>query len=136
MVEYTLSDENEMEIQEALNDENNPIERIEMLADIVEDIIGEEEYSKSTIKTICYSFGTHDVVGTGLGSMNLSQVFHHLGDFAEYDEDFDIPQHGGDEDLIAQLSKGPSEITHSVYYALEELYSKKLFDEICQRRQI
>jgi hypothetical protein len=58
--------------------------------------------------------------------MALSEVFDHLSDLAELQNGLDIPTHGGDEDLLEEVTLN-ERFDHSVYYALQTLYGKLIY---------
>lgn len=103
--------------------------RMQKLVEFVEDYIENHDVDSSEVEALCKYLGTYEIVGTGQGR-DLSEVFDHLSDFAEYYSDVDLPEHGGSEETIDEISMQSSEsVEHQSYYALQTLYGKKLYEE-------
>jgi hypothetical protein len=127
---YEITDEQRERLRTAV-EIDNPRERVVEITEITTEI--GEQNDASDLEALASHVGTHEVVGTGMG-MALSEVLDHLSDLAELQDGLDIPTHGGDEDLLEGVSLN-ERFDHNVYYALQTLYGKLIYDELPEHQK-
>lgn len=126
---YTLTGTHHDELSSAAN-RDNPQQRIEALADIILEIADDNDIED--VNNFAKHLAIHEVVGTGM-TMELAEVFQHLADLTELHSDLDIPSHGGNQELLDDLTLD-DRLDHNAYFALQTLYGELLREEISTRR--
>jgi len=110
---------------------DDPRERVVELAEVTTEI--GEQNDASDMEALARHVATHEVVGTGMG-MTLSDVLEHLSDLTQLRDGLDIPTHGGDEGLLEEVTLN-ERFDHDVYYALQTLYGKLIYDELPEHQK-
>lgn len=122
---YKITDKQREKLQTAV-EFDNPHKRVNELAEVTTEI--GEQNDTCDMESLATHIATHEVVGTGM-NMTLSEVLKHLSGLVQIQESADIPTHGGDEDLLEELTLN-ERFDHDTYYALQTLYGKLIYDEI------
>lgn len=129
-MKYDITDDQREQIRVAV-ELDNPRKRVSELAELTTEI--GEQNDTYDMESLATHVATHEVVGTGM-NMTLSEVLEHLSDLVQIQESADIPTHGGDEDLLEELTLN-ERFDHDVYYALQTLYGKLIYAELPEHQK-
>jgi hypothetical protein len=115
----------------------SPTKRLQTLADLAHTIIQIKGLKNpDKIDRYCSEFGTHEVVGTGLGMMSIDRVLTQLGEYTELFTSLQVPSHGGEKEALEELSGNNESLSHCVYFALQKFYSEAIFALVIDQMEI
>lgn len=118
-----------------IRSKNNTYDRLDELSQeiqlIYKQAVDEKDRSIEELKDFIRHIAVHHIVGNDRESLSLDEATMHLSELMSV-ADVDIPQFGGDEEMLSKMTMGGlSTIHHQIYYAVQTLYAEVLTDMIC-----